>query len=87
MFAKPRIKNIDNTTLMQIDVTGPSPEDARKRAHALYDAMVERLNELRVSEIEQRQDPAQQILLETQRKLEDAQKKFLHISRNLDLLL
>jgi len=74
-FAKPRIKNIDNTTLMQIDVTGPSPEDARKRAHALYDAMVERLNELRVSEIEQRQGPAQQILLETQKKLEGAQRK------------
>lgn len=74
-FAEPRIKNIDNTTLMQIDVTGPSPEDARKRAHALYDAMVERLNELRVSEIDQRQGPAQKILLETQKKLEDAQRK------------
>jgi len=74
-FAEPRIKNIDNTTLMQIDVTGPSPEDARRRAHALYDAMVERLNELRVSEIDQRQGPAQKILLETQKKLEDAQRK------------
>jgi uncharacterized protein involved in exopolysaccharide biosynthesis len=74
-FAKPRIKNIDNTTLMQIDVTGPSPEDARKRAHALYDAMVERLNQLRVSEINQRQGPTQQILLETQKKLEEAQQK------------
>lgn len=74
-FAEPRIKNIDNTTLMQIDVTGPSPEDARKRAHALYDAMVERLSELRVSEIDQRQGPAQKILLETQKKLEDAQRK------------
>jgi uncharacterized protein involved in exopolysaccharide biosynthesis len=74
-FAKPRIKNIDNTTLMQIDTTGPSPEDARKRANALHDAMVERLNELRVSEIEQRQGPAQKILLETQQKLENAQKQ------------
>lgn len=74
-FAKPRIKNIDNTTLMQIDATGPSPLDARKRAYALHDAMVERLNELRVSEIEQRQGPAQKILLETQQKLETAQKQ------------
>ncbi len=74
-FAKPRIKNIDNTTLMQIDTTGPSPVDARKRAYALHDAMVERLNELRVSEIQQRQGPAQEILLETQQKLETAQKQ------------
>jgi hypothetical protein len=74
-FAKPRIKNIDNTTLMQIDTTGPSAIDARKRAFALHDAMVERLNELRVSEIEQRQGPAREILLETQQKLATAQQQ------------
>jgi hypothetical protein len=72
-LAEPRIKNIDNTTLMQIDATGPTPLEARKRAYALHDAMVERLNQLRVSEIEQRHVPAQKILLETQQKLEAAQ--------------
>ncbi|WP_322757030.1 hypothetical protein [Synechococcus sp. CBW1107] len=84
-FAEPRIKNIDNTTLMQIDVTGPSPEDARKRAYALYEALVERLSELRVSEIDQRQVPTQKILLETQRKLEDAQKKVSEYKRQSGL--
>lgn len=84
-FAKPRIKNIDNTTLMQIDVTGPSPEDARKRAHALYDAMVERLNQLRVSEIDQRQGPTQKILLATQNKLEEAQRKVTAYKRQSGL--
>lgn len=84
-FAKPRIKNIDNTTLMQIDVTGPSPEDARKRAYALYDAMVERLNQLRVSEIDQRQGPTQKILLATQNKLEEAQRKVTAYKRQSGL--
>ncbi len=84
-LAEPRIKNIDNTTLMQIDATGPSPVDARKRAYALHDAMVERLNELRVSEIEQRQGPAQKILLETQHKLELAQQQVSAFKRTSGL--
>ncbi len=84
-LAEPRIKNIDNTTLMQIDATGPSPVEARKRAYALHDAMVERLNELRVSEIEQRQVPAKKILLETQNKLEAAQKQVSEFKRKSGL--
>lgn len=74
LFAEPRFKNIDNTTLMQIEVTGPTPEMARRKSYALYDAMVERLNQLRISEIHQRQGPTQRILLSTQAKLEAAQK-------------
>ena len=74
LFSKPKIKNIDNTTLMQIDVSGSSPELARRKAYALHRAMVQRLNELRVSELGQREGPTQKILLQTQLKLEDAQK-------------
>ncbi|MCP9849443.1 hypothetical protein KBY88_06400 [Cyanobium sp. Morenito 9A2] len=74
-FGEPRIKNIDNTTLMQIDVSGPSPELARRKSIALYDAFVERLNQLRMSEIQQREVPTQEILLVSQNKLENAQKK------------
>ncbi|WP_198949725.1 hypothetical protein [Synechococcus sp. 1G10] len=73
-FGEPRIKNIDNTTVMQIDMTGPSPEVSRKKAFALYDAMKERLNQLRISEMNQREGPTQNILLQTRSKLEEAQK-------------
>jgi uncharacterized protein involved in exopolysaccharide biosynthesis len=73
-FGEPRIRNIDNTTLMQIDVTGPSPELARLKALALHDAMKERLNDLRVSEMSQREGPTQAILLQARSTLEDAQK-------------
>jgi uncharacterized protein involved in exopolysaccharide biosynthesis len=73
-FGEPRIKNIDNTTLMQIDVTGPSPEMARRKSFALYDALVARLNQLRISEMGQREGPTQRILLQTRSKLEEAQK-------------
>jgi uncharacterized protein involved in exopolysaccharide biosynthesis len=74
-FGEPRIKNIDNTTLMQIEVTGPTPEEARRKSFALYDAFRQRLNELRTSEIEQRQVPTQTILRDTQAKLAAAQRK------------
>ena len=75
LFSDPRIKNIDNTTIMQIEVTGPSPEEARRKSFALYDSFRDRLNELRASEIEQRELPTQAILRETQAKLGAAQKK------------
>jgi uncharacterized protein involved in exopolysaccharide biosynthesis len=74
-FAKPRIRNIDNTTMMELEVTGPDPKDAQRRSYALYNAFLERLNQLRLSEIQQRDVPTQKILLETQAKLEDAQRK------------
>jgi uncharacterized protein involved in exopolysaccharide biosynthesis len=74
-FGEPRIKNIDNTTLMQIEVTGPTPEEARRKSYALYDALRQRLNELRSSEIDQRQVPTQTILRDTQAKLAAAQRK------------
>ena len=73
-FGKPRIKNIDNTTLMQIEVTGASPELSRRKSFALYDALVARLNQLRISEMGQREGPTQKILLQTRSKLEEAQK-------------
>lgn len=74
-FAKPRIRNLDNTTMMELEVTGPNPKEAQRRSYALYEAFLERLNQLRLSEIQQRDVPTQKILLETQAKLEDAQKK------------
>ena len=74
-FDEPRIKNIDNTTLMQFEVNGSTPEEARRKSYALYDALRQRLNELRASEIEQRQGPTQRILRDTQSKLSTAQRK------------
>lgn len=73
-FGEPRIEIIDNTTLMQIQVTGGSPEQARMKAFALYDASRERLNQLRISEMSQREGPTQNILSQTRSKLEEAQK-------------
>ncbi|QXE23316.1 hypothetical protein B6N60_02006 [Richelia sinica FACHB-800] len=74
-FSKPRIKLLDNTTIMKFEVTGKSPEDARKKSLALYQAMVNQINSLRAGEINQRKSPTEKILLSAQRKLEQAQKR------------
>ena len=74
-FGKPRIKLLNNTTIMQFEVTGKSPKEAQNKSLALYQAIISKVNNLRASEISQRGKPSQQILLSSQRKLEQAQKR------------
>jgi uncharacterized protein involved in exopolysaccharide biosynthesis len=74
-FGKPRIKLIDNTTLMEFKVTGKSPAQAQKKSYALFQAITTQINTLRIREINQRQGPTQKILLSAQKKLQDAQLK------------
>lgn len=74
-FGKPRIKLLDNTTLMQFEVTGRSPAEARNKSFALYAAATDRLNQLRENEMREREGPSQKILLSAQNKLALAQQR------------
>jgi len=74
-FGKPRIRLIDNTTLMQFEVTGQSPQDAQRKSLALYFAAQARLSELRGKELRERAIPAESILLSAKQKLQKAQQK------------
>jgi uncharacterized protein involved in exopolysaccharide biosynthesis len=74
-FGKPRIKLLDNTTIIKIEITGNSPKQARLKSLALYQAMVSQINLLRDSEINQRKTPTEKTLRSAQQKLEQAQKK------------
>jgi uncharacterized protein involved in exopolysaccharide biosynthesis len=74
-FGKPRIKLLNNTTIMQFEVTGKSPKEAQNKSLALYQAIIHKVNTLRAGEIKQRGQPSQQILLSAQNKLEQAQKR------------
>lgn len=77
-FGKPRIKLIDNTTMIQFEVTGQSPQDAQRKSHALYLAAQSRLNELRATELKERGIPAESILLSAKLKLQEAQQKLTY---------
>ena len=74
-FGRPRIKLLDNTTLMQFEVTGRSPAEARDKSLALYASATDRLNELREHEMLEREVPSQKILLSAQNKLAVAQQR------------
>ncbi|MBE9182377.1 hypothetical protein IQ268_27910 [Oculatella sp. LEGE 06141] len=74
-FGRPRVETIDNTTLMELQVEGETPEQAQQKAIALYDAFQERLNQLRIEERTRRDSGVQRTLQDAQRKLETAQAR------------
>jgi len=73
-FGKPRLKVLDNTTIMTVQFKGASPEEARNKSLAFYKALEARLNELRTQEVIQRDVGFQTALNSSQKKLQSAQK-------------
>jgi len=49
-FGKPRVQLIDNTTLMDFQIEGSTPEEAQRKSIALFDAFQKKINELRLEE-------------------------------------
>jgi uncharacterized protein involved in exopolysaccharide biosynthesis len=74
-FGKPKIKLVDNTTIMQLQITGATPQQTRNKALALHNALVQRLNILRVEEVARRDDGIQATLQAAQAKLQVAQQR------------
>lgn len=74
-FGEPRIKIVDNTTIMTFEFKGESPEQARTKTLALYQALQLRLIDLRREEITQQNAGSKSALSAAQRKLEIAQNR------------
>lgn len=74
-FGEPRISMVDNTTMMQFEVAGETPEQARAKAIAIHSALEDRLNELRREEMQQQDRTLQASLSTSQRNLEKAQAR------------
>ncbi|OUL26832.1 hypothetical protein [Nostoc sp. 106C] len=74
-FGKPRIKVLDNTTMMTVEFQGASPEEARNKSLAFYKALELRLNQLRTQEGIRRDVGFQTSLDSSQKKLQSAQKR------------
>jgi uncharacterized protein involved in exopolysaccharide biosynthesis len=74
-FGQPRIKVEPNTTIMTFEFKGDSPEEARNKNLAFYQALQTRLNELRTQEVAQRDVGFQSALSSAQKKLEIAQTR------------
>lgn len=74
-FEKPRIKILDNSTLMSFEVRAESPQKAQQQSLAIYQALQSRLNELRIQEAAQQNATTESTLIDSRRKLELAQKR------------
>ncbi len=76
-FAEPSIKLIDQTNLISVDVKGPTPAHARKRAEALRLAFLAQLDELRADEAEKREVSDRKHLETLSEKVKETQRKLI----------
>ena len=74
-FGMPRLKVVQNTTIMRFDFNGESPNEAQNKSLAFYQAFQARLNELRAQEAVQRDAGFQSSLSTSKTKLQIAQKR------------
>lgn len=74
-FGSPQIKIINNTTTFKIEITGNTPEKAQQKAKALYEALANRLDFLRTTEQNSRNEAIQSAVNEAQSKLTNAQSR------------
>lgn len=74
-FGEPRIKSVTNTSVMEFELPGKTPQQAQAKAQALYSALQTRLDTLRLQEIRQRDSSFQFGLSKAQTKLEIAQQR------------
>jgi len=72
---KPIINLINNTTLLEFQVKALDAQDAQQKAQAIYDALYDRLEVLRVEEQEERDRAVQKALSDAEVKLTKAQKR------------
>ncbi len=76
-FGKPRIKLVDQTAMINFRVTGGSPEQARDKSRALYEALQAELERLRSDELDRRETGIRDMLSGFSDKLRDAQQRIL----------
>jgi len=76
-FSPPKIKLIDQTSLIEVDVTADSAVQARDRAVALRSAFLSTLEQLRRDEAAKRETADRMFILNLQAKARDAQARLL----------
>lgn len=84
-FSKPKIRIIDNTTLMELEIKGRTPQQAQQKAQALNQALISKLAQLRTGEIAQQERNMRILLERSQKNLDQAQHNFSEYQTNADL--
>lgn len=74
-FGKPRIRIVDNTSLMKFEFKGSTPQQARRKSVALQNAFEAKLDQLRYEEIAQQKTRLENGMDNSRRKLQAAQRR------------
>jgi len=85
-FGEPRIKLVDQTSLIYLSITGSSPDTARAKALALQESLAELLNNLRNDEILRRENGFNNMLLGFREKLQQARDALLEFQAESDIV-
>jgi uncharacterized protein involved in exopolysaccharide biosynthesis len=76
-FGLPRIRLIDQSSVIEVEVGGRSAEQALKKAQAVHDAFTARLAALRADETWQREQAIEQTIVNSRHRLTQAQQALL----------
>ncbi|MCP3669500.1 MAG: hypothetical protein GY814_03505 [Gammaproteobacteria bacterium] len=74
----PRVKLVDQTSLIYLSITGNSPEQAQSKAVALHESFSELLDRLRGDELKQQELGGNNVLNSFQKKLQQASSNLLN---------
>jgi uncharacterized protein involved in exopolysaccharide biosynthesis len=76
-FGKPRIKMVDQTSVLEFSIEAATPEQAQKKALALNAALEDRINSLRLNEVSLRQKGFGNAIASAKERLDKAQRRLL----------
>lgn len=85
-FGKPRVKLVDQTSLLFLSMEGATPKIAQEKAYALHRSLLELLDKLRQDEIGQHEGGALKALEGYRKKLDAASRKLLDFQSNSNLV-
>ncbi len=78
-FGKPKIKLVDQASIIQFEITARSPEDARTRSWALFEAFKQRLDALRLDEVHSKNISLRASISDVEIGLKTARQKLLDL--------
>ncbi|OED50153.1 hypothetical protein AB838_03470 [Rhodobacteraceae bacterium (ex Bugula neritina AB1)] len=85
-FGKPRIRLVDQTSLIHVEMTGTSAHDAQQRGDALLQAFFEELDALRQDEKATREDSALAAIVDYQRSVAATRRDISQLQKSSGLL-
>jgi uncharacterized protein involved in exopolysaccharide biosynthesis len=81
-FGQPKITLTEQTSILEVSISGTSPLQAQKKAWSLYKGLQEELDRLRADEVNRRDVSIQKVLEEYRIRLNEARNNILEFQEN-----